>query len=81
MKNIDKRTSVIPFAAHVNGVTKMKFGLRNLRADERGMSTVEYVILLAVIVVGAVGLWNQIGGKIKDKLGEAQQEIETVGAP
>jgi hypothetical protein len=31
-----------------------------LLRDERGMSTIEYVILLAVIVVGAVSLWTSI---------------------
>jgi Flp pilus assembly pilin Flp len=47
--------------------------------DERGMSTVEYVILLAVIVVGAVGLWNQIGSDVKAKLSEASAEVKTIG--
>lgn len=54
--------------------------LRALCRDERGMSTVEYVILLAVIVVGAVGFWNQIGTDVKDHLESAQGEIETLGA-
>lgn len=48
----------------------------SLFRDERGLSTVEYVILLAVIVVGAVSIWNQIGGKFKASLGNADQELE-----
>ena len=52
-----------------------KFGLRQLACDERGMSTVEYVILLAVIVVGAVGVWTNIGDKVHDSLGAAEKEI------
>lgn len=73
--------------------TSLKFGLGRLARgwnhlfqgqtglvrDERGMSTVEYVILLAVIVVGAVSVWNQIGGNVKAKLGEANTELETMG--
>lgn len=43
------------------------------------MSTVEYVILLAVIVVGAVGLWNKIGAKILTELGLAREHIEKLG--
>lgn len=43
--------------------------------DERGMSTIEYVILLAVIVVGAVSVWNQIGSKFKKSLGAANEEL------
>ncbi len=40
----------------------------SLFRDERGMSTVEYVILLAVIVMGAVSVWTSIGGKILTSL-------------
>ncbi len=43
--------------------------------DERGMSTVEYVILLAVIVIGAVGIWKDIGGKVGKSLSGARDDI------
>jgi Flp pilus assembly pilin Flp len=58
---------------------RMKFGLCHLARDERGMSTVEYVILLAVIVVGAVATWNEIGGTVKTKLEGARDDVNTVG--
>lgn len=58
--------------------SRSKFGLRHLSRDDRGMSTVEYVILLAVIVVGAVGTWNSIGDKVKASLGKAETEINTI---
>jgi Flp pilus assembly pilin Flp len=55
-----------------------KFGLRQLARDERGMSTVEYVILLAVIVVGAVAMWNEIGGDVISNLEEARDKVDTL---
>lgn len=51
----------------------------SLLKDERGMSTVEYVILLAVIVVGAVTVWNDLGGHVKDGLGEAEGDLRQLG--
>jgi len=45
-------------------------------ADSRGMSTVEYVILLVVLVVGAVQVWQRVGQHVKDGLGEAEGELE-----
>lgn len=47
-------------------------------ADERGLSTVEYVILLAVIVVGAVSIWTSIGDNFKTSLGRADDELGTL---
>jgi Flp pilus assembly pilin Flp len=52
-----------------------KFGLRTFARDERGMSTVEYIILLAVIVVGAVAVWKEIGGKVGEELGAARDSL------
>jgi Flp pilus assembly pilin Flp len=45
------------------------------RARERGMSTVEYVILLVAIVVGAIGLWKSIGKELKTGLTNAEQDF------
>jgi len=49
----------------------------NLR-DDRGMSTVEYIILMAVIVVGSVGVWNTIGTKVKTELRGADTSVQTL---
>lgn len=54
----------------------------SLWKDERGMSTVEYVILLAVIVMGAVTIWMEIGDHIIAALGGSRDQvmkIPTVG--
>lgn len=50
--------------------------LRQFSSDTRGMSTVEYVILLVVLVVGAVQVWQRVGGHVKDGLGKAEGELE-----
>jgi Flp pilus assembly pilin Flp len=52
--------------------------LTDLMKDERGMSTVEYVILLAVIVMGAVGAWTRIGDDVKANLGGAEEDINAL---
>jgi Flp pilus assembly pilin Flp len=44
--------------------------------DDRGLSTVEYVIILVLIAAAAVGTWKTFGGLIKAKLGDSQDKIE-----
>lgn len=44
------------------------------RIGQRGMSTVEYVVLLAFIVVGAVGTWQTIGGNVQGALEKAEED-------
>ena len=34
----------------------------SLRRDERGLSTVEYVILLVLMAVAGIGVWNTLTG-------------------
>jgi Flp pilus assembly pilin Flp len=48
-----------------------------LVTDERGLSTVEYVIILVLIAAAAVGTWTTLGGTIKAKIGTAQSEIDS----
>ena len=43
--------------------------------DERGLSTVEYVIILVLVAAASVGLWVNFGGTLKKKLGAANDEI------
>lgn len=42
--------------------------LRGLQSDVRGLSTVEYTVLLVLIVAGSVGLWQGFGSKVSAKL-------------
>jgi Flp pilus assembly pilin Flp len=42
--------------------------LARLEQDQRGLTTVEYAIILCVIVAITVGTWDNFGTAIKDKL-------------
>jgi Flp pilus assembly pilin Flp len=52
--------------------------IRQLGRDKRGLSTVEYTILLVLIVAGTVGAWNSFGKDLKAKLKDAQTEFGKV---
>jgi Flp pilus assembly pilin Flp len=46
--------------------------------DERGLSTVEYVILLALIAAVAIGTWSEFGGKVHDAVGNSNDAFQEV---
>lgn len=46
--------------------------LRGLKGDVRGLSTVEYTVLLVLIVAGSVGLWKSLGKDVVDQLNVSQ---------
>jgi Flp pilus assembly pilin Flp len=46
--------------------------------DERGLSTVEYVIILVLIASAAVGTWTTFGTTIKGKINDANSEIGAI---
>jgi Flp pilus assembly pilin Flp len=50
---------------------------RSLLRDERGLSTVEYTVLLVLIVAIAVGLWQSFGETISGKLSESDTLLDT----
>jgi Flp pilus assembly pilin Flp len=45
-------------------------------SDVRGLTTVEYVIVLAMIAVSSVGLWRAFGAKIHDYLDKSNTKID-----
>jgi Flp pilus assembly pilin Flp len=47
----------------------------SLMRDERGLSTVEYVIILVVVAVAAIGLWGKFGDAVKTKVSDSTKEI------
>lgn len=49
-----------------------------LVTDERGLSTVEYVIVLALIAVAAIGIWSQFGKTIITKVGAADVAFSAI---
>jgi Flp pilus assembly pilin Flp len=59
---------------------KLRSGLGkgSLLRDDRGLSTVEYVIILVLIAAAAVATWQIFGGKVRDKIDAANGELDKV---
>jgi Flp pilus assembly pilin Flp len=55
--------------------------LRRLEHDERGLTTVEYVIVLCLIAGLAVGTWGEFGQNVKDHLSKTMGDIENAMTP
>ena len=49
---------------------------RCLREDDTGLTTVEYIIILALIAIAAIGAWNVFGGSIET---QARGSSTTIG--
>lgn len=47
------------------------------RRDQRGMTTVEYVIALCLVGAVAVGMWSKFGNTVRNKLSAADELIGT----
>ncbi len=46
-------------------------------SDQRGLTTVEYVIALGLIAAVAVGSWKTFGDKVKGHLEASTNSVET----
>ena len=53
--------------------------LVSVAVDDRGLSTVEYIVLLVLIVGAAVALWVNIKQDVHDKLTMANSSFAAVG--
>lgn len=48
----------------------------SLRRDERGLSTVEYVIILVLIAVAGIGLWTNFGKELSKKITDSTTDLK-----
>ena len=46
-----------------------------LLRDQRGLSTVEYVIILVLVAVFAIGAWKAFGSAIYGKVKDSNREV------
>ncbi|HVW25523.1 MAG TPA: hypothetical protein VHC69_09140 [Polyangiaceae bacterium] len=46
--------------------------------DDRGLSSVEYVVLLVLVVAASVGLWQTFGSEVQDKVRIANAALANV---
>jgi Flp pilus assembly pilin Flp len=51
-------------------------GERSLLRDQRGLTTVEYIIILCLIAVVGFGVWKKFGAKVKEKVGGATEQLD-----
>jgi Flp pilus assembly pilin Flp len=56
-------------------------GQTSLVKDERGLSTVEYVIILVLLAAAAVGTWTKFGATITTKINDSNATIGSVSIP
>ena len=47
-----------------------------LQTDERGLSTVEYVIILVLIAVTGITIWSKFGKTIVDKITDSESQVK-----
>jgi Flp pilus assembly pilin Flp len=52
--------------------------IARLRRDEAGLSTVEYVILLALVAVVSIGTWQAFGERIETAITDATTALDAV---
>jgi len=52
--------------------------IRSLLADTRGLSTVEYIIILCLIAVVGFAIWQKFGTTVKTKATGADSVINTL---
>jgi Flp pilus assembly pilin Flp len=55
--------------------TKTKTEARSLLRDTRGLTTVEYIILLCLIAVVGFGVWSRFGGKVKERVDNSTTQV------
>jgi Flp pilus assembly pilin Flp len=64
-----------PLKGSVSMKILKRLRIARLSSDTRGLTTVEYVIVLAMIAVMSVGLWKTFGTAIKGYLDKSNTKI------
>ena len=55
-----------------------KKDLPSLLRDQRGLTTVEYIIILCLIAVVGFAVWKKFGETVKTRVGEADNTLGTM---
>lgn len=51
--------------------------VKALWTDEEGLTTVEYALLLALLVVAAIGVWTAFGARVRTSVSESTNAFDT----
>ena len=54
---------------------------RSVLDDDRGLSTVEYTIILVLIAVAGIGLWSAFGDTLSEKITDSNTQLEQMEVP
>ena len=54
--------------------------VRKLWKDEDGLTTVEYALLLALLVVAAIGVWTAFGARVQSSVTSSKDAFDTATA-
>jgi Flp pilus assembly pilin Flp len=49
---------------------------KSLLSDIRGLTTVEYIVILCLIAVVGFGVWKKFGEKVKEKVDGSTQQVQ-----
>ena len=55
---------------------KSKRVKRSLLRNNKGLTTVEYIIILCLIAVVGFGVWKKFGEKVKEKVGGSTEQVD-----
>ena len=55
--------------------------LKTLYHDEEGLTTVEYALLLALLVVAAITVWTTFGARVRTAVSSSTDAFNTASAP
>ena len=61
-----------------NDMTMAERKKAGLVRDTKGLSTVEYLIILVVIAVAGISLWQDIGKTVDQKATESNTDLQTL---
>lgn len=53
-------------------------GLRSLLRDQRGLTTVEYIIVLCLIAITGFAVWRNLGDTVKNKISDSNQTLDSL---
>ena len=54
--------------------------LKALWMDEDGLTTVEYALLLALLVVAAIAVWTAFGARVQKSVTQSTTALDTASA-
>ena len=59
----------------------MILAMKRLWTDEDGLTTVEYALLLALLVVAAIAVWSTFGAKVRGSVGLSTNALTAAESP